>query len=76
MTSFISFLSEAKTSFDKGLEKTIKWYKNFSSMTPIILLHHNEIDFLEIHYSIIKNTKSRYEIIIVDNKSNKKTLKS
>lgn len=37
-------------------------------MTPIILLHHNEIDFLEKSInSIKKNTKSKYEIIIVDN---------
>ena len=40
-------------------------------MTPIILLHHNEIDFLERSInSIKKNTKSKYEIIIVDNRSN------
>ncbi len=44
-------------------------------MTPIILLHHNEIDFLEKSINSIKqNTKSKYEIIIVDNKSNKKNI--
>ena len=44
-------------------------------MTPIILLHHNEIDFLERSInSIKKNTKSKYEIIIVDNKSTKKNI--
>ena len=41
-------------------------------MTPIILLHHNEIDFLEKSIdSIVKNTKSKYKLIIVDNKSSK-----
>ncbi len=44
-------------------------------MTPIILLHHNEIDFLEKSIaSIKKNTKSKYEIIIVDNKSDKNNI--
>ena len=44
-------------------------------MTPIILLHHNEIDFLEKSInSIIKNTKSKYEIIIVDNCSSIKNV--
>ena len=42
-------------------------------MTPIILLHHNEINFLQkCINSIQANTKSKFEIIIVDNKSNKK----
>ena len=37
-------------------------------MIPIILLHHNEPEFLEICIeSIKKNTKHPYEIIIVDN---------
>ena len=45
-------------------------------MTPIILLHHNEIDYLEQSInSIIKNTNSKYEIIIVDNQSNEKNIK-
>ena len=44
-------------------------------MTPIILLHHNEPDFLEnCLNSIIKNTKSQYKIIVVDNKSSKKNI--
>jgi len=44
-------------------------------MTPIILLHHNEPDFLEsCIYSIIKNTKSQYKIIVIDNKSTKKNI--
>ena len=44
-------------------------------MTPIILLHHNEIDFLERSInSIIRNTKSKYEIIIVDNNSDEKNV--
>tara|TARA_A100001011_G_scaffold395683_1_gene491428 strand:+ start:10859 stop:11737 length:879 start_codon:yes stop_codon:yes gene_type:complete len=39
-------------------------------MTPIILLHHNEIDSLtKCIESIRKNTKSKYKIIIIDNKS-------
>ena len=37
-------------------------------MIPIILLHHNEPEFLEICIkSIKKNTKHPHEIIIVDN---------
>ena len=41
-------------------------------MTPIILLHHNEINFLrECINSIKSNTKFKYKIIIIDNKSNK-----
>ena len=42
-------------------------------MTPIILLHHNEVKFLKkcIH-SINVNTKLKHEIIIIDNKSNEK----
>lgn len=44
-------------------------------MTPIILLHHNEIDFLQKCVNSIKlNTKSKYQIIIIDNKSNKKNI--
>jgi len=44
-------------------------------MTPIILLHHNEINFLQkCINSIQANTKSKFEIIIVDNKSNKKNI--
>jgi glycosyltransferase involved in cell wall biosynthesis len=44
-------------------------------MTPIILLHHNEINFLRkcIH-SIKRSTKLKYKIIIIDNKSNKKNI--
>jgi glycosyltransferase involved in cell wall biosynthesis len=44
-------------------------------MTPIILLHHNEINFLQkCIKSILANTKSKYEIIIIDNNSNKNTV--
>lgn len=40
-------------------------------MIPIILLHHNEVNFLDrCINSINKNTKSKHEIIIIDNKSN------
>lgn len=42
-------------------------------MTPIILLHHNEPDFLgKSIRSIEKCTKSKYDLIIVDNKSEQK----
>ena len=42
-------------------------------MTPIILLHHNEVDFLKKSInSINKNTKSKHEIIIIDNNSTQK----
>ena len=42
-------------------------------MTPIILLHHNEIDFLGKSIdSIVKNTRSKYKLIIVDNNSSEK----
>ena len=45
-------------------------------MTPIILLHHNEPIFLEkCINSIENNTKSSFEIIVVDNKSNDQIIK-
>ena len=45
-------------------------------MTPIILLHHNEPIFLEkCLNSIENNTKSSFEIIVVDNKSNDQIIK-
>ena len=44
-------------------------------MTPIILLHHNEPTFLErCINSIEKNTKSKFKIIIVDNRSEEKII--